>query len=226
MAAQTPISRSAARHRPPAAAAVIPAPGAAELSHDQEKTARQMLIDGATFEDVVLTLQARGQDVAQHAVENYFRSDPKLHVLRVAHMLDVARGIRSLTNQGDPEDVELADAVIMTGMQRLHRATSMLDVNDALRRKYERENLRLKQQVLRLKARVNIETEKLTRARTRLLSAEWKKACQSLKEMHEELKNAKQGEIPGPELAARIQEIYGLVQTPPVPPVGAPKDQD
>ena len=40
-----------------------PAPPAGELTPEQEKTARELLIQGATFEKVVLTLAARGQQV-------------------------------------------------------------------------------------------------------------------------------------------------------------------
>jgi hypothetical protein len=224
MAARTQIAPSAPRRRQ--AAHTARTPGARELTPDQEKTVRKMLIDGATFEDVVLTLEAQGRAVAQHVVENYFRSDPQLYVLRVQHMLDVARKVRVETKGGDPEDLELADAVIMTGLMRLNRSTALLDVNDALRRRFERENVLLRQQILRLKARNEIKTGRFYDARTRLLSAQYQKAREQMKETIEKLKDAKHGEISGPELSAKIQEIYGLVQAPPVPPAGAPESEN
>jgi hypothetical protein len=200
-------------------------PTEAGLTPGQVRTARKMLIEGATFEDVILTFLARGQRVAQHEVENYFRSNPRLHALRASHAVEVARRIRKETKEGDPEDVELADAVIMTGLLRLNRSTAMLDVNDALRRRYERENVHLKQKVLRLQEKATLVNTEVARARKRMLSVQWKSARHKLREMQEELARGKKNEITGPQLAARIQEIYGLVEAPPVAPVGAPASQ-
>ena len=64
-----------------------------------------------------------------------------------------------------------------------------------------------------------------TTLRTRLLSAQYVQARAKLKQTIQELRNAKQEEISGPELAARIQEIYGLVKAPPLPPAGAPQER-
>lgn len=196
---------------------------AEKLTVEQEKTARTMLIDGATFEDVVLTLGGRGQSVAQHVVENYFRSNPELHALRAGRSLEIAREIRKATNEENPEDVDLADAVILTGLQRLNRATARIDVNDALRRKLERENLHLKQQVLRLQARHESQAEQFQRARTRLLSTQCLVARRKLKKLERELSRSKKGKDLSADITATIQEIYGLVQAPAIPPAGAPE---
>jgi hypothetical protein len=196
---------------------------AAGLTPDQEATARRLLVEGATFEDVILTIQARGQKIAQHAVENYFRSHPELHALRAQRLVEIARDIRRETQQGDPDDVEFADAVVMTGLLRLNRAAAMLDVNDALRRKYERENLQLKQQILLLKARREEVERDFYRARTRLLTQNWKIARNKLKEARDKLARAEQGQALDPQIIATLQEVYGLVQAPPIPPIGAPE---
>ena len=201
-------------------------PGAADLTPDQEQTARQMLIEGATFEDVVFTLRARGQSAEQPAVENYFRSHPELHALRAQHLVEIAREIRRRTGEGDPEDVEFADAVVMTGLLRMNRSVALLDVNDALRRKYERENSRLRQQKLRLEAQHAELRRDFMRARTRLLSAQWKKARGKLKEAGDALARAEEARTLNPEIAATIQEVYGLVQAPPIPPLGAPEYEE
>jgi hypothetical protein len=201
-------------------------PAPAPLRPEQEKLVRKLLIDGAPFEDVVLTLAAQGHRVPQHVVENYFRSNPELHALRAKRMVEVARRVRTETEDGDPEDVQFADAVIMTGLLRLNRSAAMLDVNDALRRKLESENLHLRERIGHLKAQNEIKFGKLCDARTRLISAQYEAARQKLQEMQQHLQHAKQDELSGPELAARIEEIYGLVEAPPVPPVGAPKTEE
>ncbi len=197
-----------------------------ELSADQEKSARQLLIQGATFEDVVLTLAARGQQVSQLAVENYFRSSPDLHALRAKRTIELARKIRAESEGGDPGDIELADAVIMTGLQRLRGSSADLNVNDALRRRNEREVSHLRRQNLRLKGRESIAKHDMYRARTRVLNVQWQTARENLKRLKNDLENAKQGELSGSELAARIQEIYGLIEAPPAPPVGTPESED
>jgi hypothetical protein len=188
-----------------------------ELTPDQRRVARKLLIDGATIEDVVLTLAAQGYRVPAHAVENFFRSDPNLPAQRVQHMLDVTRTIRQGSEKGAPEEVQLADAVIATGLMRLHQATAQLDVNDALRRRLEHENLTYRRHILRLKQRNQCKMGKLITAKTRLLTAQHQKVCQEFEQTIEKLKRATQGELSGPELAARIEEIYGLVKAPVFP---------
>ena len=189
-------------------------PERGELTPEQQRVARKLLIQGATFEDVVLTLHAQGHRVAQHEVENYYRANPELQALRAKHTLEVARRIRIETKQGDPEDVQLADAVIMTGLQRLNRATAQLDVNDALRRRLENENLNSRRNILRVKARNEFKLGKLIDAKTRLLIAQSKKVRH---EFEKTIELARQGQLSASELAAKIEEIYGLVRAPVLP---------
>ena len=73
-------------------------PAGAALRPEQEKLVRKLLIDGATFEDVVLTLAAQGHRVPQHVVENYFRSDPELPALRAS--CPPAPGLSSMKAHG------------------------------------------------------------------------------------------------------------------------------
>ena len=202
------------------------AEGAVNLRRDQQAMAHRMLIDGATFEDIVITAKLCGWEIPQEAVEEYFRSNPELHALRASRQVEIAREIRKATKEENPEDVQLADAVILTGLQRLTRATAMLDVNDALRRKLERENLFLKQQALRLKVRHENQSEKYYRARTRMLSAQWRAAREKLLKLQEQVSQSRKCKKLSHDIVERIQEIYGLVQAPPVPPVGAPKEDE
>jgi hypothetical protein len=203
-----------------------PSVAKAELSADQRKAARELLIQGATFENVVLTLGARGQRVSLLAVENFFRADPELHALRAKRTIQVARTIRTECEGGDPGDIELADAVIMTGLQRLRSATAELNVNEALRRRNERELTHLRAQNLVLKGRESHAKRDLYRARGRVLNVQWRTAREKLKQIKDEVVNAKKGELSGPELASRIQEIYGLIEAPPVPAIGTPQSED
>jgi hypothetical protein len=211
------------QHKSPAPKPAAPVPG--ELTPEQEKTARELLIQGATFENVVLTLAARGQQVSDLAVENFFRSNPELHSLRAKRTIQVARKIRTECEGGDPGDVELADAVIMTGLQRLRSTTAELDVNEALRRRNEREITHLRRQNVVLKGRESLAKLDLYRARKRVLNVQWETAREKLKRIKDEVENAKKGELSGPELAARIQEIYGLIEAPPVPAIGTPQSE-
>jgi DNA-binding transcriptional regulator GbsR (MarR family) len=75
-----------------------------------------MLIEGATFEDVVETINEHGaKRITLHAVQNYFRPDLSLQKERVKHLIEVAQSLKQA--MGDPKSGKqnLVDAVLMTG---------------------------------------------------------------------------------------------------------------
>ncbi len=196
---------------------------AIDLSAEQEKAARKLLIDGATFETVALTFLARGQLVRREAIENYFLADPKLAGERAQHMMKVAREIRKAIPGGDPEDLELADAVIATGLLGLHREQAKLELKDALRRRQERQIGSLRAQITRMKARNEAAINERIRAHTRLLNTQRQKALRQLEELESKVGRADDDKRLNEEVIQQIREIYGLIEPPIVPPIGAPQ---
>lgn len=203
-----------------------PCPKAAvELTSEQEKVARTLLIDGATFETVALTFLGRGQRVRREAIESYFLAHPEIAGERAKHMLKVTREIRKSISEGDPDDIELADAVIATGLLGLHREQAKLDVNDAIRRDLERQVLVLKKQLTVARTSHERAATRHLFAQTRALDLDHEKARKGLEEVEAKLTRTEKDKKLNHEVVNQIREIYGLIKKPLVPPIGAPQQE-
>lgn len=171
-----------------------------------------MLVEGATFEDVVEAVEeSSNEKVTLHAVQSFFRGNLALQQRRIQHQKETAQALRKAL--GDPKSgqQEMADAILMTGLMRVNRRGSEISAKDAVFEKYERETLRLKQdladqrrQKLRLETRIATTRWKGEQTKIELTKAK-------LAEMEHILAAREGKDHLGPDVLRKIQEIYGLI---------------
>lgn len=171
-----------------------------------------MLVEGATFEDVVEAVEESSHEkVTLHAVQSFFRGNLALQQRRIQHQKETAQALRKAL--GDPKSgqQEMADAILMTGLMRVNRRGSEISAKDAVFEKYERETLRLKQdladqrrQKLRLETRIATTRWKGEQTKIELTKAK-------LAEMEHILAAREGKDHLGPDVLRKIQEIYGLI---------------
>ena len=183
-----------------------------DLSDELRGLVETMLVDGGTFEDVVEAVKERGKEqITLHAVQNFFRSNLGLQQQRIKRQRETAQALRQALGDPASGQQELADAILMTGLMRVSRRGSEFSAKDAVYEKYERENLRLKQELskqkeqkLRLDKRIALTRWKSEQTRTELARAR-------LLELQQMLDARKGQQHLGPETLQKIQEIYGLI---------------
>lgn len=183
-----------------------------DLSDELRKLVETMLVDGGTFEDVVEAVKERGKEqITLQAVQNFFRSNLGLQQQRIKRQRETAQALRQALGDPASGQQELADAILMTGLMRVSRRGSEFSAKDAVYEKYERENLRLKQELskqkeqkLRLDKRIALTRWKSEQTRTELARAR-------LLELQQMLDARKGQQHLGPETLQKIQEIYGLI---------------
>ena len=193
----------------------------AELPADLRQLVEQMLTDGATFEDVVDAVAERGGDgVTLGAVENFFRGNLTLQQERVRRQVATAQALKKAVGRSGSGQARLAEAALLTGLMRLSRKGSELNLKDAMRERIERENLSLKRQLLRLRVRKAVQDQEFARAHFRADLAKWQLSKARIADLRRTLETeGKQAKL-GPETMQKIQEIYGLVISPPASPDG------
>ena len=193
----------------------------ATLPADLRQLVEQMLTDGGTFEDVVDAVAERGgPSVTLSAVENFFRGNLTLQQERVRRQVETARALKQALGKSGSGQARLAEAALLTGLMRLSRKGSELNLKDAMRERLERENLSLKQRLLRLQVRKAVQDQEFARAHIRAELAKWQLTKIRIAELQRTLDTeGKQAKL-GPETMLKIQEIYGLVISPPAPPDG------
>lgn len=183
-----------------------------DLPRDLALLVETMLVEGATFEDVVEAVEDCGQErVTLHAVQNFFRGNLALQQRRIQHQKETAQALKKAL--GDPKSgqQEMADAILMTGLMRVNRRGSEISAKDAVFEKYERENLKLKKELasqrrqkLRLDIRIANTRLKSEQAKTELTKAK-------LAEMEHIVETRQGKDHLGPDVLEKIQEIYGLI---------------
>ena len=175
----------------------------------------RMLVEGATFEDTVEAVNERGPEgVTLKAIEDFFRSSLALQQQRIKRQVQTAEALKKAL--GDPRSglAQLADAVLLTGLMRLNKRGADFDFHDAMKEYYQRENLRLKQEVVDLKkSKLELE-QKMARARMKTELVKWKLAKGRIIELKRAVEANGKNQKLGPETIQKIQEIYGLVSEP------------
>ncbi len=140
----------------------------ARLPDDLRHSVEQMMVEGATLEDIVETIHERHKlRVTLQAVQNFFRSRLDLQQLRIKRQLETARALKKALGNPQSGQGELADAVLLTGLMRVTRRSAEFRVRDAVFEKYQRENLRLHQQAARLRVQKFNLDKRLLEARLR-----------------------------------------------------------
>lgn len=190
----------------------------AALSPAMQELVNKLLVEGATFEDVVETVAEQGEDtITLRAVANHFHGNLELQKQRVRHQVDTANELKK--SLGNPETAEgqLAEAAFLTGYLRLNRKSAELDLNRAEKSRLERENLRLKQWVWRLKGQKLLTDRSLNKARIRTELARGKILKEQWGQLHKMAQEAGDPREIGPQLVQKIQEIYGIATLPSLP---------
>jgi hypothetical protein len=195
-------------------------PEAGQLPPEKQPLVAELLVEGATFEDVVETVnEGEGPKVTQGAVERFFRSNLELQKRRVARLVEKAEALKT-SLQADPNSAErkLAEAALLTGLMRLSRGGAELTVKDAMSLRLQQENLRLRQRVVRMKDRDAILKHALTEARAHHEFERLKLTREKVRLLRRNLKGLRKGQQLGPETFQKIQEIYGILDEPYTPP--------
>jgi len=193
----------------------------ANLPADLRHLVEQMLVDGATFEDVVEAVDARGGDgITLSAVENFFRGNLALQQERVRRQVETAQALKKALGKSGSSQARLAEAALLTGLLRLSRKGSEINFRDVMRARAERSNLHLKQQLLRLQVRKAVQDHELNRARIRAEQARWRLTKARIIELRRSLQTEGKPAGLSPETLQKIQEIYGLVTLPTAPAAG------
>jgi cysteinyl-tRNA synthetase len=177
-----------------------------------------MLIEGATFEDIVEAINERRKArITLHAVQNHFRSSLSLQQERVKHQLEAAQALKQA--MGDPESgqQELADAILLTGLMRINRRGGEFTAQDAVYEKFKRDNLDLKKDQVRMQRQKLQLDKRLAQTRLKVEHTKHEVIKAKLREMEQLIESHRGGKNLGPEALEKIQEIYGLVSKPSVP---------
>jgi len=187
----------------------------AELPEELRQLVDQMLTEGATFEDVVEAVNDRGGDsITLAAVQNYFRGSLEIQARRVRRQVETAQALKQALGDPDSANRQLAEAALLTGFLRLNRKGADLNIKDAVRARLERENLHLKQQLLRLRVRRELQDQKFAKSRLRTELARWELTKAHIAKLKQSLEKEGDRTQLGPETLQKIYEIYGLISQP------------
>ena len=175
----------------------------------------ELLAEGATFEDVVRTLNdATGGGIAEIAVENYFRANLDLQKRRVRRMVEKLEELKK--SLGDPESAEgkLAEAALFTGLMGLTRKSTYIDLEDLETLRLRRDKLALERTIMELKEKEARERRRMMQAQTSYVIAKCDKAKFELRKMMDLLRDLKRGDQLDAQTIGRIREIYGIIRQP------------
>ncbi len=173
---------------------------------------KRKLTEGSTYENVVLTLlDEHGIQLPLHAVEDYFRSNPRLQAARIANLMKAAEKIKKSFRKGGKDVYSgLADTVLMVGLMGVRGSTQIHDFGNAMKYVGHKANVEFKTHDMEIKDRkVNLAVDMAVSkkehasAQTALLHAQ----LERLKNM---VTCAKDSNGLGPETIERIHQIYGL----------------
>lgn len=187
-----------------------------ELEDNFQKLADRLLVEGATFEEVIQSVEERGgPQLTLSAVQDYFRRNLTLQMQRVRHQVQAAKSLKAALGNPESAEGELAEAAFFTGYLCLGRSGSEATLKDAEHARLLRENQRLHQHVLRLKEQREAKELEFLRARTAVEVAKQRLLRKRVIELHRSVtQNGKVQEL-APEAIEKIREIYGLVQIKP-----------
>jgi hypothetical protein len=189
------------------------------LPDEFQKLTDRLLVEGAKFEEVIETVAERGGPrLTLGAVRDYFRRNLTLQMQRVRYQVQAAKALKAALGNPDSAEGELAEAAFMTGFMCLSRDGTEPTLKEAERARYERENLHLKQRLLRLKEKRAVADLQYVRARTAYEVTRKRKLEGEIKELLDQVTQGDQPRELKPETIEKIRESYGLVKArPPAP---------
>ncbi len=186
-----------------------------ELPVESQELVKQLLIEGATFEDVVEAVNERGtEDVSLQAVEHFFRSDPGLQQQRIQWTINTLKSLKQAAGNPGSLEADLLDAIILTGLMRVTRQGANFDLRHALLEKLRRDNLHLERQVFNLKAQMSVQEKSYMEARTRAALAKAELIQVQLQKLLQALQGMQKTKKIDAQTLEKIREIYGLIKAP------------
>lgn len=189
-----------------------------DLLADVRNRVDELLVDGATLEDVVEALEEDAPErVTLQAVATYFRSNGKLQQRRVRRMVERAQELKAALKDPESAEGDLADAVLMTGFLCLNRKNAELNLKDVGMMGLRRQYLALQVRLARLRDRKERQDIEIKRRRMELDEKKFDLLQQRIRQAYEELKGRRGDATLGEEAFRKIQEIYGIVQLPTIP---------
>ncbi len=185
------------------------------LSKETRELVEQMLIEGATCEDTMDAVNERDREsVTLQAVQNFLRSNLGLQKRRIQRQLETAKELTGALGKSRSSLRDLADAIFLTGMMGVNRQVVNFGRVHAMRERLERENLQLKKQFFRLKARKTVQEREFAQARILAERARGKLLQAQVNKLKQLLKGAKENRKLDSDTWHQIQEIYGLAKKP------------
>jgi len=215
-ATQQPTEGSAGTEKTVAAGGTEVVNDVLKLEKDEKDLVYKLLKEGSTFEDVVEAVNARGgQCITLNALKTYFQGNRMLQTQRARRQIEDAEALLASVDK-DPKSAEarLARATFLTGYSRVHRNASVVTPREAARYRMECENLNLKHQILMMQRKKAKQDLEYSRARTRLIEITQGKMQGDLLRLERELRAHQIGDLLGPDILQRIQQLYGLACQP------------
>jgi hypothetical protein len=215
-ATQQPTEGSAGTEKTVAAGGTEVVNDVLKLEKNEKDLVYKLLKEGSTFEDVVEAVNARGgQCITLNALKTYFQGNRMLQTQRARRQIEDAEALLASVDK-DPKSAEarLARATFLTGYSRVHRNASVVTPREAARYRMECENLNLKHQILMMQRKKAKQDLEYSRARTRLIEITQGKMQGDLLRLERELRAHQIGDLLGPDILQRIQQLYGLACQP------------
>ena len=174
-----------------------------------------MLADGATFSDVVQTLNADTDDpISELAVENHYRGNVDLQKRRVLRSVEKVEELKRAMGNPETAEAKLAESVLFTGLMGLTRSPMYADLEDVQVLRLKREKLELERTVQHMRARESTFRTSVMRAQVKHTLAKSDKVRAELRQIAPVLRELKEGDRLDSLTLARIREIYGIIREP------------
>jgi len=211
-AALVPVTAGKSRHREVCA-------DVTKLAPEWRELVEKLIEEGSTLEDVAEILHERqGPRVTLHALGVYYQSNLDLQKRRIKHRIELADKLKHAMTHPESTESRLADATLLTGLMRLTRGQSQLTIKDAQSLRMQRENLRLRQRILKMKQAQAAREKSIAHQRYLYEEARRQKLTLQNQELMEILKKLRQDQTLPADVMEKIQEIYGIVREPYIPP--------
>jgi hypothetical protein len=186
-----------------------------DLSSSLKDKVREMLVTGATFEDVAAWLyESENVKLTIRALENHFRAHMDIQAERIKRQMELVETLKKAA--GDPENphAKLAEAALITGLMGLRERTAKLVLQNAIKVRSQEEGNRLKTESHRLRTKKFQRDERLAQVRLKHELAKLRVLRDKFSKVKHELEQKEKGHGVNPETLKRIQEIYGLLSEP------------
>ncbi len=191
----------------------------AKLAPEWREQAEQLIVEGSTFDDVVEIFKERkGPRLTLHAVEVFYQSNLDLQKRRVRHLIEQVQKLKHAMTHPESTEAQLADATLFTGLLQLSRRFPKLTVKDAQSLRMQRENLQLRKRILKMREYEARRKKSEAYQRYKFEEERRRKLTLENQKLEEILKKLRQDQTLPADVMGKIQEIYGIVKEPYIPP--------